>query len=205
MKKNFRHYVKKSLKHEYKAWRHHTRRRLAWLLALIVWLIVLVGNGERLYAWYVGENDYMPLVREKALKYGLDPNFVRSVIWEESKFAPDAVGRAGEIGLMQVLPTGAVADWARVNRRREPGLSELFKVELNLEIGCWYLARAKRRWSGYKEQRVLALCQYNAGERRAQEWKPETPEGSMEGRIAFDSTRRYVHNIMRRYRRYDSE
>ena len=73
---------------------------------------------------------------------------------------------------------------------------------LNLEIGCGYLARGMRRWSGYRAQTELALAQYNAGESRADRWKPASPDGTVVDRIGIGSTRQYVTRIMKRYRKY---
>ena len=106
---------------------------------------------------------------------------------------------------MQVLPGGAVADWARLTKRPRPSVRELYGVEANLEIGCWYLARALRRWNGYKHGTALALAQYNAGESRAKAWAPEKPDGEVVPRIRIASTRKYVETILKRYRKYMGE
>ncbi len=103
---------------------------------------------------------------------------------------------------MQLLPKGAVADWARIHKKTEPTDAALCGPALNLEIGCWYLARAMARWKGYRHQTELALCQYNAGEARAKRWKPENPDEAVNGRISIDSTKKYVERIMNRYRQY---
>ncbi|MGZ3772022.1 MAG: lytic transglycosylase domain-containing protein, partial [Bdellovibrio sp.] len=48
------------------------------------------------------------VIRESE-KYKLDPVFVLAVIKTESKFNPEALGRFGEIGLMQIKPN--TAEW----------------------------------------------------------------------------------------------
>ena len=99
----------------------------------------------------------------------------------------------------------AAADWARVKKRPRPSTGELYGVETNLEIGCWYLARSLRRWSGYKERIALALAQYNAGESRAKAWAPEKRDGEVVPRIRIAATRKYVETILKRYRNYLGE
>ena len=112
-------------------------------------------------------------------------------------------GKKGEIGLMQVLPSGAAAEWARVNKRPAPSVRELYAVRTNLEVGCFYLAEGMRRWRGYKGQTALALCQYNAGESRALKWRPEDPgDAEILPRITIRSTQEYVRSVLKRYRRY---
>ena len=184
--------------------RRHSPMR--WLLLLAV-AGMLAGGGLIWRMWF-GINDrlYYTQIVHAAHRHGLDPELVRAVIWRESRFDSRAVGKAGEIGLMQILPNGAVAEWSRVMRRPVPPDWQLFRPEVNLEIGCFYLARALRRWDGYRCATELALCQYNAGERRAQRWRPEDPqEADMTDRITIRSTREYVRSIMKRYQRYRQE
>lgn len=142
------------------------------------------------------------LIKDMAAKYGIDSRLIKALIYQESRFNPDSKGNAGEIGLMQILPRAAVADWARVTKNKQPSNSQLFRPELNLEIGCWYLARAINRWREYDCCLELALCQYNAGPTRANEWKPATKDGSVIDRITIKSTRNYVTEIMERYDYY---
>ena len=152
--------------------------------------------------WLVPDDRFSAEITAAASRYDLDPQLVRAVVFQESRFDPYARGGKGEVGLMQVLPRGAVADWAEYHKKERPGISELMSPELNLEIGCWYLSRAKKRWQKYRCSDELALCQYNAGERRAKNWCPQNPDGEVISRITISSTRNYVREIMRRYRRY---
>lgn len=153
----------------------------------------------------VNDRLYDAEIRAAAGKYGLDSRLVRAVIYEESRFHADAVGSAGEIGLMQIMPNLAVRDWARANRTAAPEAAVLFSPRLNLEIGCWYLADGMRRFGGYREATHLALARYNAGLSRAKAWAPEKPDGAVLPRITIAGTRRYVERIMKRYRKYCSE
>ena len=175
-------------------------RRLLPLLALVG----LALAGWLLWQTWRGVDDtrYHSEIAVAARRHGIDPELVRAVIWQESRFDAAAVGGAGEIGLMQILPGGAVAEWARIMRCPAPPERQLFRPEVNLEIGCFYLARALRRWSGYKYGTALALAQYNAGESRAKTWAPETRDGEVVPRIRIASTKKYVETIVKRYRKY---
>ena len=170
-------------------------------IAVPVGLILLAGELQRRGFW-VDDTKYGREIRKAAARHGVDPQLVRAVIYQESRFRPDAIGDHGEVGLMQILPSGAVADWARLHRRKAPSHAALMDVELNLEIGVWYLARALERWSAYRERIPLALIQYNAGETRAERWKPEKTDGDVVPRIRIGSTRIYVERIVARYHRY---
>ena len=141
-------------------------------------------------------------INRAAAKYGLDPELVKALIWRESRFDPNAVGKSGEVGLMQLVPAGspgAVAEWSRITGAPPPSRRRLFEVETNLDIGCWYLADAMHQFSNYRCGTELALAAYNAGMSRAKRWKPETADGEVLDRIDIASTRNYVKFIMQRY------
>ena len=64
------------------------------------------------------------------------------------------------------------------------------------------MAKALRRWEKYKYVKELALCQYNAGGKRANAWKPNSYDGTVVDRIKIASTRAYVKSIMAKYKNY---
>lgn len=74
-----------------------------------------------------------------ANKHELDPILVLAMIIQESGVRPNAKGRHGEIGLLQIkLPT---AKWiAQKSGMKIPSKAELFKPEVNIAIGTAYLA-----------------------------------------------------------------
>jgi len=154
------------------------------------------------YSSRVDESRYDAIIEKAARKYNVDSRLVKAVISQESKFDARARGAAGEIGLMQIMPRGAAVDWARYNKRDDVREGLLFRPELNIEIGTWYLAQALKRWKNYKHVKELALCQYNAGGKRANAWKPESYDGAVIDRIKIRSTRAYVESIMHKYKEY---
>ena len=172
-------------------------------------VLLIAGAWQALIAcrqgWFVDDTRYADEINRVSVRCGVPPQLVRAVVFQESKFEADARGASGEIGLMQVMPRGAVADWAAVHQRKVPSGKELEDPELNLTIGVWYLARALERWKDYHAQIELALIQYNAGEKRAQRWAPEDKNAEVFSRIKIASTRIYVKNIMTRYRKYLTE
>lgn len=171
-------------------------------VVLIIIFLSVYCFRKNMRTWVVDDTRFLGEIELAAKRHGLDPSLVRAVVFQESRFDPFAYGVKGEVGLMQVLPEGAVADWARCHRVNPPKASQLTNPVLNLEIGCWYLSQAMRSWSNYRAQTELALAQYNAGKSRVNRWKPPSPDGTVVDRIKIDSTCQYVLSIMARYRRY---
>lgn len=171
------------------------------LTLLLSAIILLIHCNEDPQEIFIDASKFDSEISTAAAKYSLPPALVKALVRRESKFDPDAVGSKGEIGLMQLLPAGAVAEWARVNKCRPPSRSELFSPEVNLNIGCWYLARAMRRWHRYRCCTEMALAQYNAGEKNVLRWKPENFDGDFVSRIKWRGTRSYVRNIMYHFRK----
>ena len=97
---------------------------------------------------------YRALVEKEATQSGLAPEIAEAVMAVESGYNPDAIGGAGEIGLMQILPSTA----------RMLGfsgsLAELAVPETNIHYGVTYLAAAWRLAGG---DLCTAVMKYRAG------------------------------------------
>lgn len=179
---------------------------------LIFWGVVLFTfsnganiNGSSIKDFFVDDTQYSEIIEQKAQKYNIDANLIRAVIFQESKFDSQAVGKAGEIGLMQLVPAAAVADWARVHAKEPPNSTELFDPALNIEIGSWYLSLGLNKYKDHKESIILALCAYNAGDSRANKWRIDNPDESVLENIPIDSTKNYVDKVMTKYLGYSKE
>jgi soluble lytic murein transglycosylase len=198
-------------------YRRMVHRRYLWRRYAILSLVLAVLLGAtwlayryhgRVYSFFIRGRAYEPLIQAAARRHGLDPDLLRAVIWQESRFNPNAIGSRGEVGLMQVRAdeSGAVAEWAIQHRRERPPRSVVFHPPFNIEIGAWYLARAMRRWDGYDAQSVLAMSEYNAGV-NGMKWKDfglerDTPPEWVLESIPITSTREYVRAIIDRYHEY---
>jgi soluble lytic murein transglycosylase len=152
---------------------------------------------------------YDRFILNAGLRNHIDPALLKAIIWRESRFNHIARGEKGEVGLMQIMPgdRAAAADWAIAHCCAIPSEEELLNPELNIDIGAWYLARALHRYQNSRDAVALALCEYNAGPGRTEEWipDPETPEESVFDLITISSTRKYVEDIMKRYDLYKNE
>ncbi len=95
------------------------------------WLTTMTKRLEKRIPNQRVRDDFLTTVHYEAIRAGLDPQLVLSVIQVESGFKKYAVSIAGARGYMQVMPF-----WAR-----EIGVSEhnLFHLRTNLRYGCTIL------------------------------------------------------------------
>ena len=144
---------------------------------------------------------YDEMIVEIGRRQGVDPRLVSAVIWRESRFNPSVTGPKREVGLMQVTEDAA-AEWARAAGRPAVSRADLFDPRVNIEAGTWYLGRAIRNWSDQGDPLPFALAEYNAGRSNVLRWAEQSPSPrAFWESIPYPTTKRYVEDILRRYRR----
>jgi hypothetical protein len=123
-----------------------------------------------------------PLISQTARRHGVEPALVHAVVSAESAYDPNAVSRAGAIGLMQVMPATA-ADYG------VPDSSALFDPAVNVNTGVRHLKRLLGKYGNDYGRVIMA---YNAGEgvvdRRG-------------GNVTYAETLGYTEAVIRRYRK----
>ncbi len=92
---------------------------------------------------------FAPKVHELAARYDLSPSLIEALVWQESRWRPNAVSHAGARGLAQLMPGTA----------RYLGVDPDDPMQ-NLEGGARYLREQLDRFDGNLEK---ALAAYNAG------------------------------------------
>jgi soluble lytic murein transglycosylase len=181
-------------------------------LAAVAYLIARTKDPLYVFRELKNWSDYSrydSLISRVANDHSLDPRLVKAVIWRESRFHADMVGRNNERGLMQVSEIAA-REWAKSNAIPNFEPNQLFNPEINLEIGCWYLSKALQRWNSQTEPVPFALAEYNAGKSRVDRWirvalqrnKQPLSAEAFEDSIDFPSTAHYVRTILARYDLY---
>lgn len=177
-----------------------TRRFVKVLIAaLAIGLLIAAGVGVFFYRYIHAYDDSIAIA---CGEYGLDPELIRAVIWQESHFNRKRIGAHGEIGLMQITEA-AVRDWAQASSQPLPLRQDLFAPEINIRAGAWYLRRALRYWSAKPNPLPYALAEYNAGRSNTIRWASNDrndPNIFWNG-ITFKSTRLYVRGIVSNYKR----
>ena len=113
-------------------------------------------------------------IGETAMRYGLSPALVESVIRVESAFNPRAVSPKGAQGLMQLMPQTASS----------LGVRDAFDPRQNIEGGVRHLRYLMDRYPG---NLPLALAAYNAGEQAVNLHRGIPP---------YPETQQYVRNVL---------
>jgi hypothetical protein len=99
-------------------------------------------------------SNFCDLIIREAGRTGLDPALIDAVMAIESNYQVNTMGAAGEIGLMQVLPSTAKLLGFRGND------AELAEPATNIRLGVTYLAGA---WNRAHGDLCRSLMKYRAG------------------------------------------
>jgi len=183
---------------------------IRYIVSSLFILAIVLASGAYFFRNY-WEHRYDEVITQQARIYRLDERLVWSLIYEETWFRDEAVGEAGEIGLMQVTPLVA-REWAKETGLREferetsenvvPFLSD---PQRNIQVGSWYLEKLRESYRGVPAETAMTLAAFNAGASRVEEWTRGTDtaklsEADFVARIGIPSTKSYVSSILERYR-----
>ena len=145
-------------------------------------------------------HQYDTLIVRISRTHDIDPRLVAAMIWKESRFRPHDVGKAGEIGLMQVTDVVGY-EWAQAQNVKNFVKHDLFNPETNIKVGTWYLAKAINYWNRYSDAIPFALAEYNAGRSNAKRWSKNASDSiAFCENITYPTTKRYIKDILERYR-----
>jgi soluble lytic murein transglycosylase len=136
---------------------------------------------------------YRDVFAAKAGLYGLEESWVLGIARQESRFIVNAKSSAGASGLMQLMPNTAQLVAKRIGMKSFTH-SRITEPEINIHLGTRYMRQVLDDLDGHP---LLASAAYNAGPRRAQQWRAATPiEGAIYAEsIPFNETRDYVKRV----------
>ncbi len=117
---------------------------------------------------------YAPVIDRVAMRHGVHPDLIDSLIYIESAFNPRAVSRKGAGGLMQLMPKTASL----------LGIRDVFDPLQNIDGGVRHLRGLLQRYRG---NLPLALAAYNAGEQPVDRYRGIPP---------YAETRHYVKQVL---------
>ena len=163
------------------------------ILAVLLYIVFIWSNTELRRRLPIKFEEY---VTASAQECGLDPYLVYAVISAESSFQTDAVSGAGAQGLMQLMPE--TASWIASRDGLETG--DLLDAQVNIRLGCHYLAYLSARFDG---DQTLILAAYNGGEGNVEGWlKKYSSDGKTLTNIPYKETAQYVKRVSTRYELY---
>ena len=182
------------------------------LLPILLLLAVAAAVGFLTLWWSVRhENRFDGQIRAGATRYGLPPALVKAVVWRESRFNPEARGKAGEIGLMQITEDAA-QEWADSRRLKHYQHEHTLDPGTNVLAGTHYLAKVLRRYAATDNPVAYALADYNAGRGNVLRWMNATNAPAARTNSAvflstmtFPGTRQYVREILERRSHYEDQ
>lgn len=138
----------------------------------------LVQGGDEAREVCIGSADFFGdvcrAIEVFAGHYGLPPAFFARLIWQESRFDPAAISRAGAQGIAQFMPGTA----------RLRGLRQAFQPAEALAYSAEYLRFLNEKFGNLG----LAAAAYNSGEGRVSRWQAR-------GGLLPAETRHYVLTI----------
>ncbi len=128
-------------------------------------------------------------------------DLMQALMREESALDPSVISGAGAVGLTQLMPSTANRVARRLGLPRVT-LATLGEPDLNIRIGCAYVAELMRRYGGNP---ALALAAYNAGEGAVDRWLAQhgkEPLDAFVEEIPIAETRGYVKRVLATYATY---
>ena len=161
------------------------------LLASLFFLIFTCGQASQKRR----ERAVLPLVSAAAEEFDVPAAMILSVIRAESDFHPDAISRAGAMGLMQLMPQTFAWICEELQEPHDPqGITDPL---LNIRFGTYYLSYLHKKFGSWR----VALAAYNAGEGRVGEWltDPALKRDGTLRHIPYPETAAYVKKTLEYY------
>lgn len=174
--------------------------------------------------------EFMPLIRQYAERYDLEPALMLAIMHSESSFNPMARSHIPAFGLMQIVPGSAGRDVAQVvyGEDRVFSPSYLYNPANNVRAGAVYLNILDTRYLRqieHPESRLYAvIAAYNTGAgnvartftggstspaqaaRIINTMQPNEVYDQLRAQLPFEETRNYLDHVARRtlaYREFD--
>lgn len=127
----------------------------------------------------VVETDPKKLVTAAAIRYGLPPAIVHALAMTESAYQPNAISRAGAVGVMQLMPGTAQA----LN-------ADPHDMAQNIDAGTRLLRELLVKYENDPNPVRRALAAYNAGSGAVDKYHGVPP---------YRETQTYVERVIERY------
>ncbi len=143
---------------------------------------------------------YAVALCREAARVGVDPLWLRAIMYQESRYDPSARSVAAARGLMQFIPetAAAVAERVGMGPMTPP---RMYEAETSIRLGAGYWAELMAEF-GRPE---MALAAYNGGPHNVRRWAAKSPGGDpmlFLSDIGFVQTKDYVSRVFGLYAMY---
>lgn len=131
-------------------------------------------------------------------QFGVDEEFIWSIMRAESRYKADIASPVGAKGLLQLMPNTS-RQVARLLGDVHFHTDTLVQPEVNIRLGSRYLNRLSKKFDG---NMALVAAGYNAGPHRVDSWLVSFGHLEMDefiDHIPFLETRNYVKKVIRNY------
>ncbi len=142
------------------------------------------------------------IICSAAETHSVDPLWLHAIIWQESKYDPQARSGASARGLMQFIPETARMIAPMIGLK-EFSLDRLYEPGVSIQLGARY-------WKSLMDEirnPAMALAAYNGGMNNVRRWMSKAPDGEPElfvADIGFVETKRYVMAVFQAHAAYEA-
>lgn len=170
---------------------------------MIICIVIAFIFGILSIRTFVYPLKYKEQIIEFSNKNNLDPYLAFAIINTESKFNENATSNKQAKGLMQI--TEATAKEVNDVTQSTDEINDLtiYDINVNIEIGCNYLASLITRYNG---NYYLAICAYNAGIGNVNKWLDQGlipyDLDSTDIELPFNETTNYLKKVIKSYKAY---
>ena len=145
---------------------------------------------------------YRDIIEANAVEQVVHPAFIAAVIYNESRFDPQAVSYLGARGLMQIMEDTGGWIAGKFDDMGDYTFDMMFDPATNIRFGVWYLGFLSRTFSG---DIVKVTAAYHAGQNAVASWleNPEySPDGKKLTKIPYPDTEQYVQRVVNTFEIY---
>lgn len=182
---------------------------MKFLKRLFIILIIILLIIAAIFAYFkiqtlMYPDSYSIYVEKYAAEYGVDRDFVYSVIKCESSFDPDATSHVDARGLMQLTPE--TFDWVKSKLNDSDDLAltadDLYDPETNIKYGVYLLSLHLDEFGDIP----TVLAAYHAGRGNANKWLNDS-EYSKDGKTIdstpYKETNAYIDRVQKVRDKYE--
>jgi soluble lytic murein transglycosylase-like protein len=127
----------------------------------------------------IPENEYSGAIKSSSEAHGVPAGLLYAMADRESGFDPNAVGKAGEQGMLQLMP----------DTQKEVGVEDPFEASQNIDGGAKYIAKMIDRFGSTE----YGLAAYNWGPGNMRKW---LNKGNTDVEKLPKQVRSYVTEVM---------